>query len=186
MPDLFRAFPYLEKATNKAPGGALYVPPQGGGRIDNPSVYSVLYLSDAPAGALAEVFGRFLEWTPAILQGSPDLPGSKRAMARYQLSDDAPVCDLDNPQQLVELGLRPSDVVSRDYARSRSWARNIHRQGSWIGVRWWSYYDPEWASFALWNLERLKLKEIIPLKLDDPSLVEAARTIVRRITPARR
>jgi hypothetical protein len=186
VPDLFRVFPYLASAANKAPGGALYVPPQGGGRVDNPSVYAVLYVSDAAAGALAEAFGRFPEWTPTILQGSPSLPGSVRAMARYHLPDDSRVCDLDDPQQLLALGLRPSDVVSRDYARSRSWARRIHRQGTWVGVRWWSYYDPEWASLALWNLERLRLKEVTPLKLDDPALAEAARTIIRRITPNRK
>ncbi|HXB73156.1 MAG TPA: RES domain-containing protein [Candidatus Acidoferrales bacterium] len=186
MPDLFRVFPYLASAANKAPGGAMYVPPQGGGRVDNPSIYAVLYVSDAAAGALAEAFGRFPEWTPSILQGSPSLPGSVRAIARYHLPDDSRVCDLDDPRQLLALGLRPSDVVSRDYARSRSWARRIHSQGTWIGVRWWSYYDPEWASLALWNLERLRLKDVTPLKLDDPALAQAARAIVRRITPNRK
>jgi len=164
----------------------MYVPPQGGGRVDNPSIYAVLYVSDAAAGALAEAFGRFPEWTPSILQGSPSLPGSVRAIARYHLPDDSRVCDLDDPRQLLALGLRPSDVVSRDYARSRSWARRIHSQGTWIGVRWWSYYDPEWASLALWNLERLRLKDVTPLKLDDPALAQAARAIVRRITPNRK
>jgi len=185
VPDLFRVFPYLAGAANKAPGGVLYLPHQGAGRIDNPSVYSVLYASDAAAGALAEAFGRFSEWTPTILEGSPSLPGSVRAMARYHLPHDSPVCDLDDPRQLLALGLRPSDVVSRDYARSRAWALRIHRQGTWVGVRWWSYYDPEWASLGLWNPERLRLKEVTPLKLDDPALAEAARTIVRRIAPAR-
>ena len=34
--------------------GTLYLLPQGGGRIDNAGTYSVLYLSDAAAGAVAE------------------------------------------------------------------------------------------------------------------------------------
>jgi hypothetical protein len=186
VPDLFRVFPYLVSAANNAPGGALYVPPQGGGRIDNPSVYAVLYVSDAAPGALAEAFGRFPEWTPTILEGSPSLPGSVRAMARYYLPDDSPVCDLDDPQQLLALSLRPSDVVSHDYARTRSWARRIHCQGTWTGVRWWSYYDSEWASLALWNLDRLRLKDVVTLNLDDAGLAEAARTIVRRIMPKSR
>jgi hypothetical protein len=76
VPALYRVFPYLADAAKSEPGGALYVPPQGGGRIDNPGKYSVLYLSDAAAGAVAEAFGRFPEWTPAILEGGPSLPGS--------------------------------------------------------------------------------------------------------------
>ena len=118
MPTLYRVFPYLKNSAEDEPGGARYVPSQGGGRIDNPGRFSVLYLSDAAPGAIAEAFGRFPEWTPAILEGSPGLPGSVRAIARYRLPADACVCNLDDPSQLLKLGLRPSDVVTRDYTRS--------------------------------------------------------------------
>ena len=157
------------------------MPRQGGGRLDNPGLYSVLYLSDAASGAIAEAFGRFPEWTPAILKGSPTLPGSERAIARYRLPDDTLVCDLDDPKQLQHLGLRPSDVVTRNYIRSRAWARRIYEQNLWIGVRWWSYYDPRWASIGLWETNRLELEEVQPLRLDHASLIEAAQTIARRI-----
>ena len=80
MPELYRVFPFLPRASPDEPGGALYVPPQGGGRLDNPDLYAVFYASDAEAGALAESFGRFPEWTSAILDGSPALPGSVRAV----------------------------------------------------------------------------------------------------------
>ena len=181
MPILYRVFPFLAKTPLDEPGGALYVPPQGGGRLDNPELYTVLYLSDAPSGAIAEAFGRFPEWSPACLAGSPSLPGSARAIASYRLADDAPLCDLDDPEQLRALRLRPSDVVSRDYDQTRAWSRRIYAQGAWAGVRWWSYYDPRWASVGLWQLDRLALAEVRPLRLDDPALIEASRTIVRRI-----
>ncbi len=164
----------------------MYVPSQGGGRIDNPETYAVLYLSDAAAGAIAEAFGRFPEWTPAILEGSPALDGSARALAGYQLPDSAEVCDLDDPARLLRLKLRPSDVVTRDYVRSRAWALRIYEQGKWSGVRWWSYYNADWFSFGLWNAGQLVLEEIRPLRLDDPALLEAARTIVRRIVQRER
>jgi hypothetical protein len=164
------------------PGGALYIPPQGGGRLDNPDLYSVLYASDAPSGAIAEAFGRFPEWTPAVLAGAPALPGSARALAHFRFTGAARVCDLDDPAQLAALGLRPSDVVSRDYTRSRAWAAQLFRDGRWAGVRWWSYYDPRWTSFGLWRLDGVKLAAVRVLRLDDPVLVEAARTIVRRIS----
>jgi RES domain len=185
VPALYRVLPYLAASGKYEPGGPLYLPPQGAGRIDNAGTYSVLYLSDAAAGAIAEAFGRFPEWTDAILEGNPSLPGSVRAIARYRLAEDAPVCNLDDPEQLVALGLRPSDIVSRDYARSREWARRMYAQGRWSGVRWWSYYDPAWSSFGLWDTEQLSLDEVTLLRLDHPALIEAGRTIVRRVVRTR-
>jgi hypothetical protein len=181
VPALYRVFPYLATSAQDEPGGALYVPSQGGGRLDNAGSYAVLYASDAAAGAIAEAFGRFFEWTSAILEGSPSLPGSARAIARFELPENSAVCNLDDPAQLVALGLRPSDVVSRDYARSRAWARRIFEQRRWIGLRWWSYYDPQWASYGLWNIEQLALQEVKLLRLDDTALRDASRTIARRV-----
>jgi len=157
------------------------MPPQGGGRLDNPELYSVLYLSDSAAGAIAEAFGRFPEWNSAVLAGSPSLPGSFRAVARYQLSDRVPLCDLDDPAQLIRLNLRPSEVVVRDYFRTRVWARRIYDQRKWSGVQWWSYYDSEWTSIGLWDVSKLSISDVEILSLDHPALVEAARIVVRRI-----
>jgi hypothetical protein len=179
--DLYRVFPFLPQAGPGEPGSALYVPPQGGGRLDNPDLYSVIYAGDREAGAVAESFGRFPEWTAAILEGSPTLAGSARAVARLRLDDRAKLCDLDNPGQLAARGLRPSDVVSRDYTRTREWARRIYHEGSWVGVRWWSYYDPRWSSCGIWETGRLSLVDVRVLRLDDAAVVEAARTIARRI-----
>lgn len=183
MPELYRVFPWLEDADPHEPGGALYIPAQGGGRLDNPDLYSVFYAGSAEAGAVAEAFGRFPEWTSAILAGSPVLPGSVRALARYHLEEEARICDLDDPAQLAALGLRPSDVVSRDYSLSRAWARRIYLQGSWGGIRWWSFYDPRWVSFGIWATGQLSVQTIRALSLDDPAVLEAARVISRRISP---
>jgi hypothetical protein len=181
--DLYRVFPFLSRAGPGEPGGALYLPPsQGGGRLNNPDLYSVFYASSTEAGAVAEAFGRFPEWTPAILEGSPSLPGSSGAIAHYRLAETAPICDLDDPTQLVSLGLRPSEVVSRDYARTREWAARIHRQGGWVGVRWWSYYDPRWSSFGLWDLAGVSLLHVRTLRLDDAAILEAAHVICRQIS----
>jgi hypothetical protein len=181
VPTLYRVFPALPESAADEPGGALYVPPQQSGRIDNPGLYRVFYASDAEAGAIAEAFGRFPAWTRAILEGSPSLPGSVRALARYSLPETAKICDLDDPEQLRLLGLRPSDVVSRDYSRTRAWARRIYEAGHWAGVRWWSYYDPRWISFGIWDARGVALKETRNLTLDDPALAAAALAIARPI-----
>lgn len=184
MPSLYRVFPFDANAAPDEPGGALYVPPQGAGRIDNPSLYAVLYLSDAAQGAIAEAFGRFPEWTPAILAGSPALPGSVRAIAEYELSDNAAVCNLDDAKRLVSLKLRPSEVVTRNYTTTRGWAQAVYEKGEWAGVRWWSYYESQWGSVGLWKCDSLKLHGVRVLTLQDPDLVDASRIVVRRITGA--
>jgi hypothetical protein len=183
MRTLYRVFPFHKDSTPDEPGGALYVPTHGAGRIDNPSLYSVLYLSDAAPGAIAEAFGRFPEWTPAILAGSPALPGSVRALGQYEFDDELPICDLDDAERLVSLHLRPSEVVTRDYARTRAWSRAIYEQRSWAGVRWWSFYEPQWGSIGLWDISGLRQTEIRELHLDDADFVAASRAIVRRIRP---
>ncbi|MGA8027688.1 MAG: RES family NAD+ phosphorylase [Bryobacteraceae bacterium] len=181
MAFLYRVFPFLPKAARRSPGGSLYIPPQGGGRLDNPEIYSVLYLSNSAAGAIAEAFGRFPEWTPAILEGAPGVPGSVRAIARYALAENTAVCDLDDPDQLAKLKLRPSDVVTRDYTRSRAWARRIYNRRKWAGVQWWSYYDSRWTSAGLWDISALTVEGVELLRLADVAMIEASRIIARRI-----
>ena len=181
MAILYRVFPYLASASKYETGGALYIPPQGGGRLDNPGIYSVLYLSDSPSGAIAEAFGRFPEWSSAILASGSAMPGSFRAIATYLLPEEAKICNLDDASQLIELGLRPSDVVTRDYERSRCWARRIWESSQWTGVRWWSFYDSKWASYGLWNTALLKVQAVRELRLDDEHLIDASRVISRPV-----
>lgn len=181
MANVYRVFPYLVSAAPDQPGGAFYLPRQGGGRLDNPQLYSVFYVSDAAAGAVAEAFGRFPEWNSHMLAGSPSLPGSARALARFRWDAAARVCDLGDPARLVTLKLRPSEAVTRDYARSRAWAQRIFERREWTGVRWWSYYDPRWASIGLWDLSQLTLEDVAILRLSDAPVQEAGRAIVRQI-----
>jgi len=176
---LYRAFPWLSSARPGEPGHPLYVPsPQGAGRADNPEHYLSLYLSSAPAGAVAEAFGNFPSWTPNIFV-RPELPGLVRALGTYQLSEDARICDLDDAPTLGRLGLRPSDVVTRQKEITQRWALRIFREGQWIGFRWWSYYDPRWYSYALWERSRLSVERVEPLALDHPAVVEAADVLRR-------
>jgi hypothetical protein len=180
---LYRVFPWLPTAGPAEPGSPLYVPPQGGGRIDNPTAYPVFYAGDTAEGAIAEAFGRFPEWSPAILAASPALPGSTRAIATYSLLEGAGICDLNDARQLLELNLRPSDVLTRDYARSRAWALAIHSQRRWAGIRWWSWYNPDWSSFGLWDTSGLVLQDAARLNIDTPAFQRAARMIARPIAP---
>jgi len=61
---VYRLFPYDESAAPNERGGALFVPPGGRNRIDNPRSYSALYVAANPEAAIAETFGRLAVWTP--------------------------------------------------------------------------------------------------------------------------
>jgi hypothetical protein len=162
-PRLYRVLPWLGSAEAGEPGHPQYAPmPQGQGRIDNPEHYVTLYLSDRPEGAIGEAFGNHRTWTSDLLDGPPTLVGSRRALATFDASD-VNVIDLDDPQALAVRRLRPSRVVTRARATTQAWALDIYSENTWDGVRWWSFYDPDWGSFGLWTIDRLQLVDVSPL-----------------------
>lgn len=178
---LYRVFPWLASAREGEPGHELYVAePSGAGRVDNPSRYHGLYLSDSPVGAVAEAFGTLKRWTAQMFV-RPDLPGSLRAVAAYEVADDVAIFDLDDAASLASLGLRPSQVVTRERAVTQKWALAIYEQGKWAGVRWWSYYDPAWYSYAVWDLTALTLnpEAVQPLSIDASPVLDAAEVMGR-------
>jgi hypothetical protein len=84
----------------------------------------VWYLSRLAEAASGETFGNLSRWDPSMLQ-FPQIPGSRRAMGVYQLPDDVRVLDLDDPAQLVRLGLRPTQIVVRNLAVTQAWGHRI-------------------------------------------------------------
>ncbi|MGQ0464769.1 MAG: RES family NAD+ phosphorylase [Sporichthyaceae bacterium] len=180
MTVLYRVLPFLDDASVGTPGHPLHVPAStGSNRIDNPDLYDTLYLGDDPRCAVAEAFGSFPRWSAGLFRGKPSLPGSVAALAAYHLEEAAAVCDLDDAERLVHLGLRPSRVVTRDRAVTQGWARTLHADGRFAGVRWWSYYNPEWGSIGLWDVGALTLDGVEPLGLKHPHVVAAAEHLCR-------
>lgn len=141
--------------------------------------YRVLYVGDTAQGAIAEAFGQFSRWTAPILAVPPSAPaGTVKALVRYQ--GDPAVLDLDDPYELQDLGLRPSSVVSRQRPVTQQWARAIYDRGGHDGISWWSYYEPMWASFGLWEYSGLLVADDpVPLSLTHPDVLEAAGVIKR-------
>ena len=181
MARLFRVLPYLPGARRGQPFHPMFVPPStGSARIDNPDRYDTLYVSDAAAGAVAEAFGWRPVWAEPMLRGRPTMVGSVQALVEYEADDAAlTVCDLDDAERLVVLALRPSQVVTRDRAVTQAWAARIFDGGGFAGVRWWSYYDPQWGSLGLWDVSALKVREVTVLTLDHLAVVEAAAVLNR-------
>ena len=181
MPALYRVLPYLPSARSGTPGHPSFAPRSTGrSRVDNPGLYEVLYLGDTAAGAIAEAFGNQRTWDAGLFRGTPALLGSMRALVTYDLDDGAAVCDMDDAGRLVGLGLRPSQVVTRERAVTQGWAARIFERREFVGVRWWSYYDPQWGSFGLWDTSGLRVAgaEVLD-SLDHPAFVEAADVLCR-------
>lgn len=183
---VYRVLPYLAGAAQDQPGGALFCRPGGKNRVDSPvpGAYRVLYVGSDPAGCIAEAFGRFDLWDRILIESDPAtplLPGSRFALATYEVTDDARILDLNDAHALLERHLRPSQVVTRDRTVTQRWAATIHDTNAYVGVRWWSYYDSGWSSIGLWNTAALTpVGAPRVLAITDADVVAAAQTIVRR------
>lgn len=169
--------------------------PQGRGRLDNPTVYDTWYVALSPECAVGEVFGDLSSWSGEIFT-VPSLPGGRRALGLYEVDAGIPILDLDDPKVLLERGLRPTQVVSRNRSVSQGWALSIFHETKpnadrrWAGVRWWSFQRPRWTPVGLWVAQGEKpphgLVDVQPLELDHPAVADAARDLARDNRPARR
>ncbi|KAF0966620.1 RES domain-containing protein [Rhodococcus sp. T7] len=180
---VYRVFPYLSTAAPGQPGHPLYEHrPQRGGRIDHPDYY-VWYVSRLAEAACGESFGNLARWEDSMLE-FPLLPGSRRALGVFELPDDLRILDLDDPAELVRLGLRPTQVVTRNLTVTQRWGHRIWSETephtgdrAWQAVAWWSYHRPQWSVLAGWL--RPQLVRVEPLALDHPAIVDAAKALQR-------
>lgn len=180
MPDLFRVAPCRAGARTGTPGHPAFVPVghQGYGRLDNPSLYAVLYLADSSAAAVAEAFRGRHPWNGAMFQGPPAVPGSAYALSRF--SCDEAVVDLDDPSELIARMLRPSRIVTPDRTETQRWANALYAEGAWAGARWWSSLDSRWGVFGVWAQDALRLRGApSPLDMNHPAVRQAAATLDR-------
>lgn len=127
---------------------------------------------------MAERFGNLAAWTEEMLAPPPALEHCTTCLVEYESGRTA-ACDIDDAHELVRLGLRPSEVVTRDRSRSQGWAESIWRERRWDGVRWWSYYGSHWGSFGLWDTTKLRVVRVTALSRDHSAVARAATMIVR-------
>jgi hypothetical protein len=178
-----RVFPAIDGAAPGEPGHATYLPSvQGGGRLDNPDHYVMRYFAEVPAAAVAERFGELDTWSSPMftLNG-----GARLSLATFELGAVDRLLDMDDAQVLVDRALRPTQVVRRDLAVTQAWALKIHQERAsargrrrWDGIRWWSWYRPEWPVLGIWAGEP-ELVDVQPLDLRHPAVQEAATLLGR-------
>ena len=186
---VYRVFPYLESARDGEPYHPLYEhKPQRDGRADHPD-YFVWYVCEKPEAACGEAFGNLDRWVESMF-GGDRTDGVRRALGVYELPDNLRICDLDDPHRLIELGLRPTQVVIRNLAVTSDWAHRIWSQRSaaiadqkWQAIQWWSYHQPHWTVLASWA--RPALHRVERLTLEHPAIVSAADALQRPLPKKR-
>lgn len=188
---VYRVFPYDPAAGPGDPGHPLYLhKPQGKGRLDNPRFYDTWYFGQTPEVPVGEVFGDLPSWSDAMFE-FPALPNALRAMGVYELADTLNLLDLDDAQNLLDRGLRPTQVIERVRANTQSWALRIFEESGptglrkWDGVKWWSFQRPSWEVTAVWHVpsEPLPMEFVAVEFLDvtHPVIRAAARTLGRTL-----
>lgn len=175
---LYRVFPYLDTASHGQPGHPLYVhPAQRSGRFDNPALYVAWYMAAEPSAAVGETFADLSEWSDAMFD-FPLIPGSRRALGIYAVSDDLPYLDLDDPQRLVDLSVRPSQVVERNRPYTQALAARIYNEHKYNAIRWWSSHLPQWRVYCLWEIDP-QVAQIEPLSTTHPATVDAGHALTK-------
>jgi len=178
---VYRVLPHRADAAPGEPGHARFVhPDQGSGRWDNPDLYALLYVAASATGAIGEAFAGLSIWSEAML-GYPTILGSRRRLVAYELDDQRhQLLDFDDAKTLAERGLRPTDIVKRNRARTQAIARDVFAEGSWAGLSWWSMHYPDWRLHALWELGDLEVREISELRAH-PALGQAAEILGKQV-----
>lgn len=104
--------------------------------------------------------------------------------------DGPALLDLDDAGTLLELGVRPSQIVVQNLDATQTLARRIFesRDGERTqgGLVWWSSQLPSENSVLLWGQDGvppsgLKLVGIQPLTVSHPAVVEAAARLYREL-----
>lgn len=156
---------------------------QGSGRFDLPE-QQVWYLSESPVHAVAEVLQSF--------RGRPFQDAMLRrfdhplALVEVQVpeADAARIANLDDPSELLRLGLAPGALASEDRLRTQAIAEQVYLTGA-TGLRWWSKLSGDWHGVVLFldrvPVERLEIDLPEGLTGRHPAVASACRHLAMPI-----
>jgi hypothetical protein len=107
----------------------------------------------------------------------PLMFGARRALGIFGLPHDLRILDLDDPAQFVRVGLRPTQIVTRNLAVMQGRAHRIwsekapHRSDhTWQAVSWWSFR----------RLQRLQ-ESLYPKNIDDQHVLATKGHLVAAV-----
>jgi hypothetical protein len=96
-----------------------------------------------------------------------------------EVDEGIDVVDLDDPRRLVDLGSRPTEVMSADRSVTQELARRIHERGA-DGVRWWSTWPEHRPLLALWSTD-VRVVRVLDLGLDHDAVIAAAGILAKPV-----
>jgi hypothetical protein len=175
---LWRVLPWRVRARVSDAGGALWFPRelQGAGRHDNPDLYGCIYVGEGPVSPIAEALAPFrgARW---LTEGMLVRSGVQLALAELFLPDGSYVLDLDDPQVLLEVELRPSRVATNERSHTQSDAAKLFVEDPGpIALRWWSTIEASLANLTLFDRAEtdLELINVTRLTISSTAVREAA------------
>jgi RES domain len=182
--EFYRVFDWDGHSSGDEPGGPLYVPrdQQRQGRHDIPDHDGILYACASQIGAIAEVLQGFRGSEESIGDDDFKRPGGLvQAWSTFELSDSAALIDLDDPVQLAQRSIRPSQMAtSKNRDTTRAISLRLYEEGT-DGFLWWSVLEGSWINVSLFQsrvLPKLTLKappEVLSTQL--PALQQAASVL---------
>ncbi len=161
--------------------------------MDNNDRYGLWYFALTPEAAVGEVFGNLDKFTDDMFLRDY-MPHGRQVLGTYSIDEDEySFLDLDDPNNLKDRALRPTQIVARNRATTQAWALKIFEERrtdgkrKWAGVRWWSFQRPNWVVFGLW----VEPGEDLPftyiehqdLNLNHAAVVAAADALTKEVVP---
>lgn len=152
---------------------------QGPGRHDIPDRSAVIYCSKSPVSAVAEVIQGF---RGTLLTNRVFIyPGNKvRALAHMVLDDSVALIDLDDPKELSNRQLKPSQIVTMNRQMTQNIARSLFDEGA-FGFTWWSTLEASWTNVTLFEnrvSQYLTIEgQVLALDNQMPEVIEAAKAL---------
>jgi hypothetical protein len=151
---------------------------QGGTRHGLPDLDGVLYTSTVPVSAVAEVIRDFRGRT--LENEDLKLYGNRLSLVTFELDAQVTLIDLCDQNLLSQIAIDPMQIATKDRTLSQRVARQLYAQGA-PGFLWWSSLEAKWTNASLFESRILTflsvLDPIIPLAVDQPVLIEAARAL---------
>jgi RES domain-containing protein len=178
---LWRVLPWRVEAGPAEAGGALWFPRelQGAGCHDNPDLYGCLYAGESPVSPVAEVLAPF-RGAGSLREGMLVRSGVPLALAELSLSAGGHILDLDDPQVLLDAGLRPSRVATGERALTQAdAARLFDRSSDLLGLRWWSTIEASLANLTVFDRAQgdIEVVEVTRLTPTAAAVREAAELL---------
>src|SRR5580658_4195432 len=106
--------------------------------------------------------------------------GQPLALTRLELDDHGGLVDLDSPQVLIDVGLRPSQVATGARTVTQAYAERIFDEHPHaLGLRWWSTIEASFTNLTLYDraVPHMRFIEATRLTVEHQAVREAAAVL---------